>query len=311
MLSTIHSLKAIAAFSALIAAPPASAAQGPANCRVSSEIVRLDHLPEASGVAGSRRTPGMFWAHNDSADPVILALDQQGAVKGRVRVNGASVDDWEDLAVGPCPQGSCVYIADIGDNDGSRKHITLYRVPEPTPGDAATGSADVFRAEYPDGPHDAESVFITRDADVFLITKGDPGSVALYRFPRRLISDRTMRLQQVGGPMSGPKVDAEDRPTAADASSDGQWIAVRTTHWVAFYRTADLIAGRWREAFRMDLTGLREPRGEGIAFAGSDSARASGSGAPGIQELVLVGEADRLLGGAGTFARLACRLSAR
>ncbi|HJR60709.1 MAG TPA: hypothetical protein VJ813_14965 [Vicinamibacterales bacterium] len=307
----ISSLTAFLGFAAISTvwqpAPDASAS----NCRVSRETVRLDDLPEASGAAASRRTPGVFWAHNDSGEPVIFALDLQGAVKGRVRVTGATVDDWEDMAVGPCPQGSCVYIADIGDNNGSRKRITLYRVAEPAPGDAATAPVEVFHAGYPDGPHDAESVFVTRDADVFVVTKGDPGSVALYRFPPRLASGTTVQLQQVGEPMAGHDVDARDRPTGADASSDGDWIAVRTTHWVAFYRAADLISGRWREAFRMDLSGLREPRGEGIAFAGGEAARARGAGARGIHEIVLVGEAGGVLRGSGTFARLACTLTAR
>jgi hypothetical protein len=160
-----------------------------------------------------------------------------------VRVTGANVDDWEDVAVGPCPQGSCVYLADIGDNSGNRKHITLYRVAEPAPGDPATGPVDVFHAGYPDGPHDAESLFVTRESGVFLITKGDPGPVALYRFPRPLASGGTLPLQRIGEPLAGQKVDVKDRPTGAAASPDGQWVAVRTTHWIAFYRTADFISG--------------------------------------------------------------------
>ena len=298
MRSIIFSLTAFVALTATIAAwqkPPASSA---ANCRASGETVRLRDLPEASGVASSHRTPGVFWALNDSGDPVIFVLDQQGAVKGRVRVTGAKVDDWEDIAVGPCPQGSCVYLADIGDNSGDRKNITLYRVAEPAPEDPATRPVEVFHAEYPDGPHDAESLLVTRESDVFLVTKGDPGPVALYQFPRPLAPGGTLQLQRIGEPIGGQKVDARDRPTGADASPDGQWVAVRTTHWIAFYRTADFISGRWREVFRTDLSSLGERRGEGVAFAGNDA-------------VVLVGEAGGPLRGSGTFARLACTFTAR
>jgi hypothetical protein len=266
------------------------------NCRAVGEVVRLDDLPEASGIAASRRTPGIFWAHNDSGDPMIFALDLQGTIKSRVRVTGAGMDDWEDIAVGPCPQGSCVYIADIGDNSGSRNHIMVYRVAEAAPGDAATSPVEAFQAAYPDGPHDAEALFVTSDSDIFLITKGDPGPVALYRFPRPLASGTMLQLQRVGEPIAGPKIEAKDRPTAADISPDGQWIAVRTTHRVAFHLTTDLIAGRWREAFRTDVSGLREPRGEGVTFGSNDT-------------LVLVGEGGALFKRSGTFARLACTLS--
>jgi hypothetical protein len=270
----------------------ATPAQQPA-CRVTGEIARLHELPEASGVAASRRTPGVFWAHNDSGEPVIVALDERGMATRRVRVAGAEVDDWEDIAVGPCPQGSCVYIADIGDNGTRRDHITLYRVPEPAAQDAATKSAEVFEAVYPDGAHDAEALFVTSESDAYIITKGDPGPVRLYRFPRPLAPGKRVQLEPVGAPLiNAKKVDAKDRPTAADASADGTWVAVRTTHAVVFHRTADLIAGRWREAFRTDVTSLKEPRGEGVTFATDGT-------------VVLVGEGGRL-SGRGTFARLTC-----
>ena len=70
--------------------------------------VRLQELPEASGLAASRRTPGLLWSHNDSGEPVVFALNATGAVKDRVRVTGAQVEDWEAIAVGSCPQGSCL-----------------------------------------------------------------------------------------------------------------------------------------------------------------------------------------------------------
>lgn len=262
-------------------------------CQPSGPLARIESLPEASGVAASRRTPGVYWAHNDSGDPVIFALDEQGAIKGRVRVTGARVEDWEDVAVGRCASGWCLYIADIGDNSGKRGHVTVYRVPEPAPGDEATAQVDVFDVTYPDGAADAEALFVTGES-VFIVTKGDPGPVALYRL-RGLDAGRKVRLERVGEPLATRDVAAKDRPTAADASQDGRWVGVRTTDYVSFYRTEDLTAGRWREAVRADLTALGERRGEGLTFtAGGD--------------LVLVGEAGGLLRGSGTFARVACDL---
>lgn len=263
-------------------------------CKPSGEVIRLADLPEGSGVAASRRTPGVLWAHNDSGLPVIFALSEQGRVAGRVRITGAEVADWEDVAVGTCEQGTCLYIADIGDNDGKRGRITVYRVPEPSPQDASTSPAEAFHAKYPDGAHDAEALFVTGDSGILIVTKGDPGPIALYRFPRPLQPQTVVTLERVGAPAGGANVGREDRPTGADVSRDGRWVAVRTTRRVAFYRTEDLTAGRWREAYRVDVTGLKEPRGEGIAF-----------GADGT--VFLLGEAGTL-GRAGTLARLACTL---
>jgi hypothetical protein len=235
-----------------------------------------------------------LWAHNDSGgDPVVVMVNEKGAVLGRVPVEGAQVDDWEDIAVGPCPQGSCIYVGDIGDNSGKRKQITVYRVPEPSDGQTRTQPAEVFHARYPDGAHDAESLFVADGPDVFIITKGDPGPVALYRFPRPLTAGAPMQLERIGT-LAGGKIRKKDRPTAASISPDGQWIAVRTTGYVVTYDAKDFMAGRWREVSRTDLTPLREPKGEGLAFGPEGS-------------IFLLGEGGAL-GRSGTFARLGCDL---
>ncbi|HSL20264.1 MAG TPA: ArsR family transcriptional regulator [Vicinamibacterales bacterium] len=287
----------------LVVAPALYALEGPQQetgrtraspCTISQPVVRLPGLPEASGVAASRRSPGVLWAQNDSGKPVIHAINSDGTVAGAVVVEGAEVDDWEDVAVAACPQGTCVYIADIGDNDGSRERITVYRAPEPLPRDASTQPAEAFHGVYPDGPHDAESLFVAADSTVFVITKGDPAPVALYRFPNPLRGGTPMRLERVGQAVATARIDSKDRPTAADASSDGRWVAVRTTHWLEFHRAADLTSGQWRAVARADLTEVGERRGEGLALGANGT-------------VFLVGEGG-LGSSPGTFARLSCTL---
>src|SRR5688500_16509896 len=92
----------------LTVAGAGAAAQQPSGepfCEASGKLIRVPELPEGSGLAASRRTEGRFWSHNDSGDAVLFALDAQGQVTGRVQVTGASVQDWEAVAVGPCPAG--------------------------------------------------------------------------------------------------------------------------------------------------------------------------------------------------------------
>ncbi len=115
----------------------ATAQQGAApQCQASGPLVRIAELPEASGVAVSRRSPGRLWSHNDSGEARLVALDGRGAVTGRVLLSGVKVEDWEAVAVGPCPAGSCIYIGDIGDNEAERKRITIHRVSEPSTEDS-------------------------------------------------------------------------------------------------------------------------------------------------------------------------------
>ena len=263
-----------------------------APCTAAGALVRLPDMPEASGVAASRRTNGVVWVLNDSGEPVVTALNADGSVVGRVRLDGAELVDWEDIAAAPCGDRSCLYVGDIGDNKRSRDRITVYRAIEPAPGDPSA-AADAFQGTYPDGPHDAEAMFVTRDGSIYVITKGEAGPVALYRFPRDPRSGAVSPLERIGGVVAA-QVERDERPTGAAASPDGRWVAVRTTSRIAFYRTEDLTAGRWNEAFRFDLRSLGEKQGEGIAF-----------GANGV--IYVAGEEGAKSRG-GTFARLTCAL---
>ena len=88
--------------------PPERQTTAPPQCHPAGSVMRLKELPDASGVAASRRHPGIVWALNDSGDPVIYAIDANGTVTGRVRLTGATLEDWEAISVGACPGGDRV-----------------------------------------------------------------------------------------------------------------------------------------------------------------------------------------------------------
>ena len=259
-------------------------------CRVDTAGVALPAtVHESSGVAAGS---GVLWTHNDSGDPVLVAVGIDGAPRGIVRVTGAAVQDWEDVAEGPCPGGRCLYVADIGDNQAARPRITVYRVPVPAPGDAATRPAEAFHATYPDGPQDAEALFVTGDGGVFVVSKGETGPVALYRFPREMRAGAVSRLERVRelAPAQGKR---SDRITGAAASAQG-WVALRTLRSVAFYRAGDLASGAATEPLRFDLAPLKEAQGEAVAF-----------GEGGVVHLTSEGVKKN---DPATLARLACSL---
>jgi len=251
-------------------------------CTVASGPTKLPEIPETSGLAISRRSPGLLWSHNDSGDAAVLfALDARGAVRGRVRVP-VNTRDWEDISAARCPQGDCLYIADIGDNRRERRQVTIYRVPEPAPGDAETAPPEVFNATYPDGPHNAEALFVV-DADLFIVTKDRAGFV--YRATITPSGSRQLTFQRVGRLGIALVTDAE-------TSRDGTSVVVRTSDEVVLFRTADLIRGTYTPSFRMRIDGLREPQGEGVALDGD--------------MLYLSSEGGRK-GAAGWFMSLRCR----
>ena len=261
-------------------------------CTPSGPPIQLADLPEASGLAASRHASTRLWAHNDSGRPVLFALDRSGQVTGQVHLTGAMVEDWEAIAVGPCGTGSCVYVGDIGDNDANRGRVTIYRLREPENPTGTAAVSEVFHATYPDGAHDAETLLVA-EGRLYIVTKGETGPIAMYRFPAELKAGATMRLERVGE--SSLPVDADSRITDGSVSPDGRWIVLRSRSALKFYRSSELLAGRWQVASSVDVRNLKEPQGEGIAF-GLDGT------------IYLAGEGGGK-GNAGTFTHVSCVLS--
>ena len=54
-------------------------------CVVANGPAMVPEIPETSGLAVSRRNPGLLWSHNDSGSAAVLfALDTAGTLRGRV-----------------------------------------------------------------------------------------------------------------------------------------------------------------------------------------------------------------------------------
>ncbi len=161
-------------------------------------------LNELSGIVASRRDPGIVYAHNDSGDqPRFFAVEAEtGKARGEFLLKGVQAIDWEDIALGPCTAGTCVFLGDIGDNSHIRASISIYVVPEPAL-DPAKGKAELTAFErwtlhYPDGAHDAETLLVDpRSGDLFIVTKELFGRGALYALPRPYVGNAAMTLRRL------------------------------------------------------------------------------------------------------------------
>jgi hypothetical protein len=240
----------------------------------------LGTLPEASGLVLSRRSPDLLWSMNDSDDPLVIALSTTGEVKGQVRVTGATVRDWEALSVGPCPAGSCLYVGDIGDDGAKRMQVTIYRVPEPKADDTTTAHADALVLAYPDKAHDAESLFVTTDQSLFIITKGHP--TVLYRAPRDARPGAVASLSRVAELPIEKFLNDQDRKrsriTDAETTPDGEWVALRTNSELLLLRTRDLVDGKMNDVWHVNLRPLDETQGEGLAISNAGDVYLAGEG---------------------------------
>jgi len=254
----------------------AQSESGP-TCKPAGSLMRVTAVPEASGLVASRKTAGRLWMHNDSGKPQMFAVDTGGKLLGTVTVVGASVVDWEAMASAPCGKGTCLYVGDIGDNEGRRKSITVYRVLEPARLEDRADVDVAFTASYPDGAHDAETLLASPDGRLYVVTKGETGPVVLYRLEKDAKAGKTARLEPVGGQLAS-KPAADARITDGAISPDGEWVALRTKSSISFYRASEFLSGKFREIRRMNLKPLGEPQGEAISFGESGTVYVAGEG---------------------------------
>ena len=202
-----------------------------------AQIATLEdrRVKESSGLAASRRAPGLFWTHNDSGDgPLVYAFDRAGRARGAWRVEGAQAVDWEDIAAGPGPSRgqSYLYAGDIGDNGRKREFVVVYRFPEPEvsatqdpPQEARpTQPSEPIRLKYPDGPHNAEALAVhPTTGDIYVVTKANP-EAGVYKLAAPFDPKALNTLTKVGS-LRGPDFFGT-LVTGADISPDGRRVAL-------------------------------------------------------------------------------------
>jgi len=254
-------------------------------CEVTDARIR-----EASGIAASRRHPGLFYTLNDSGNaPDVFLLDRSGAVRAVIRPSGAVNRDWEDIAIAPRAGGGFdVCVADIGDNRGRRDEVALVRFAEPdlpeNPAETISAEARSVRFRYPDGPRDAEGLAIDpASGAAFIFSKRTDGRCDVYLAPAE--TDRSSVAKHIGSlPFPAGAVPLSTLVTAADISPDGRRLATRSYlcgwEWdLPSGGVRALVASAGEAPRRLVLA--PEPKGEALGYSHDGRALLTiGEGAP-------------------------------
>jgi hypothetical protein len=209
--------------------------------------IRDPRINESSGLAASRRHPGIVYTFDDSDGPAkIFALGPDCRVRATLTLSGARNRDWEAMAIGP----DGLYVGDIGDNlHGAWPYVTVYRIPEPAVLRSRVLRATAYRIKYADGPRDAEAMMIDpRDGRIFIASKEFGGS--LYEGPKKLRTSGFNIMHRVG--------DTLLYTTDAAFSPDGHSFVIRN-YWSATIYSAP---GR----ILADVSIPDQRQGEGITF---------------------------------------------
>lgn len=212
-------------------------------------------INEASGIAHSRREPDLLWVHEDSgAKARIYAIDTDGKMRGRIKLESADNKDWEDIAAFTQDGEPYLVVADIGDNDARRKSLRLYIVAEPDLADDVFVKQEAdkeIKFRYPDGPRDAEAIAVDVENERALILSKRDLPPKLYAVPLRDTSDDAIDAELLGNVTTLPKPSRRDvefapktkqwhwQPTAMDVADDGSAIVILTYSAVYLYARDD------------------------------------------------------------------------
>jgi len=153
--------------------------------------LQVSALDELSGLAASRRNPGVYWAINDSGNQSrLFAIDRTGRHVAS-HVVPVRNRDWEDISVFEDNGDSWLLIADTGDNLRRRSYSILYIFKEPDiqmAGKPLPLHRKIVFA-YDGGPENVESVSVSvSDRAIYFLGKGS-GSAGLYTLPLDVAPD--------------------------------------------------------------------------------------------------------------------------
>jgi len=256
---------------AAIAAERSATAPAAITYEVGKEIGRLANpaVTESSGLAASRIKEGVFWTHNDSGDTArLFAFNQKGEDLGIYPVQGATAVDWEDMASFSVGKQHYLVIADVGDNNATRKFCTLYFIVEPPPVKVKPAKpislpvAIRMDFSYEEGPCNCESVAVDPvRKEILLVSKTGGGSCKAYVLPLPRQNVVKNAVAKAVGTLGIPTA------TAMDVSPDGLRAIVLT--YGDAYEYSRAANEDWKAAFARAPRTIMMPQraqGESICY---------------------------------------------
>ncbi len=187
--------------------------------------------------SGLEYLDGKILTHNDSGDlPRIYFLDTLGHGIRQTHFKNMKAIDWEDI----CRDEKYLYIADIGNNFGDRRDLTIYKTRLET---LDNRHADVFKMhiEYPEQtiferneqrhPYDAESLVSVEDYLYVFSKDWKELSTVVYRINKNSSKQQAERITShpIKGLVTGATFDHQDTIVLCGYSSNLIPFVVKVT----------------------------------------------------------------------------------
>ncbi len=249
----------------------------PADNLIKSVPLQDNEIDEASGIEAGIRNKGILWIHNDSGDkPRIFAVDTAGKTLAEYHLEGIEKlwKDCEDIAAIVIDGKEFIFLADIGDNRAKRKSIFIYIFPEPEFAKnkkkikGVIKDIEILELQYPDGSRDAEAFFVDPlTYDFFIISKRDK-KARLYKTPYPRCNGKKRTLNFLAELNLGSDENHEKQIVAADISSDGKKIILKSYEKIFYFkRKDDESVKNALLGFPLEIPYMIEPQGESICWS--------------------------------------------
>ena len=226
---------------------------------MSGQIGKNIGIPEVSGIACSRVTPGYIWMQSDETDantnPFIVATDETGSVLGaKVSFDHVYRWDWEDMCGGVYNGKNYLFIGGFGDNNHTDGEYCIIYFEEPAidpQNPNVSVAAKRIKFEYPDHQkHNCESMMYDNiEQMLYIVTKVYDDVNQVYSLPFRLdygdVQQTLTYVCDLGVTSDIGEGDYQGKihrykgfhlATAADISPDGKYILIKNhNNYVAIY----------------------------------------------------------------------------
>ena len=232
-------------------------------------VLKDQEINESSGLILSQRNPECFWTHNDSGDSTRLFLiHRDGRTIARVKIEGATAIDWEDITMATINGSPKLIIGDIGGNAQKREHVTLYVIPEPkfpfdakhplTPIQTSATIEATIDVTFAGGVTNYEGLAVDANAKSIVIFEKALLGARVYSLPLPSLSKKSIKVQATEiGQTTVPYA------CACDISKDSRSMVV-TTYLVGFLFTRRTKANgsleEWLETFQREPTSFPLPK---------------------------------------------------
>lgn len=216
-------------------------------------------IPEVSGIACSRVTPGYIWMQGDETDentnPFIVATDETGSVLGaKVTFDHVYRWDWEDMCGGVYNGKNYLFIGGFGDNNHTDGNYCIIWFEEPAIDPANPNvavNAHRIKFEYPDHQkHNCESMMYDNiEQKLYIVTKVYEDVNQVFYLPFRTdygdeqqtmtyVCDLGLTTDIGMGEFEGKqrRYKGFHLATAADITPDGKYILIKNqNNYVGIY----------------------------------------------------------------------------